>query len=255
MVEEMKALKLQSAVVYGPVESRRFGMSLGINLLPDRAKVCTFNCVYCQYGEDPVKLKFPPYSVIQKEIEEGLHQAMRAERTVNWIMLSGNGEPTLHPDFPRIVENLRKLRDRFLPRVPLGILSNASTCHREGIRRALCTLDGRFMKLDAGSLYLFHELNRPSSTLVWADVIAGLCRLPRVTLQSMFVAGSVDNTGENAVREWIDIVARLRPLGVQIYTVDRQPRQTGILPVDEEKLKTISNRLRVKTLIPSTVYT
>ena len=138
--------------------------------------------------------------------------------------------------------------------IPLGILSNSSTCYKDDIRRVLSMLDGRFMKLDAGSLYVFHDVNRPYTALAWGDVIEGLCSLPDVTLQSMFVTGEVDNTDEKAVNDWIEAVKCIRPLEVQIYTVDRAPQEAGILPVDEEKLKAISNRLKTKTNVPSAVY-
>jgi len=169
-------------------------------------------------------------------------------------MLSGNGEPTLHPEFPDIIDGLLTLRELYFPKTSLGILSNSSTCHKKEIRNALSKLDSRFMKLDAGSLYIFHDVNRPFTPLVWGDVIEGLCNLPDVVLQSMFVMGKVDNTDEKAVNDWIEAVECIRPLEVQIYTVDRTPQEAGILPVDGEKLKTISNRLKTKTTISSAVY-
>jgi wyosine [tRNA(Phe)-imidazoG37] synthetase (radical SAM superfamily) len=250
----METTKLQSGIVYGPVDSRRFGKSLGINILPDSFKVCSFDCVYCQYKDGPGKPKFHDFSEIYTQLLADFERIRDNKTAVDWIMLSGNGEPTLHPDFPDIVDGLLTLRDLYFPKTPLGILSNSSTCYKKEIREALSRLDGRFMKLDAGNLYMFHDVNRPFTTLAWGDVIEGLCNLPDVTLQSMFVTGKVDNTTDRAVDDWIEAIKCVRPLEVQIYTVDRKPQEAGIFPVEEEKLKAISDKLKVKTLIRSTVY-
>ena len=250
----MRTVTLQPGIVYGPVDSRRFGKSLGINLLPAGFKVCSFDCVYCQYKDEPGKPKFPDFGEIYTQLSSDFERVRDGKIKVDWIMLSGNGEPTLHPEFSDIVESLLTLRDLYFPKTPIGILSNSSTCHKDDIRRALSMLDGRFMKLDAGSLYMFHDVNRPYTTLAWGDVIEGLCSLSDVTLQSMFVTGKVDNTDEKAVDDWIEAVQCIRPVEVQIYTIDRKPQETGILPVDEEKLKAISEKLKMKTLMPSTVY-
>ncbi len=250
----MDAIKLQSGIVYGPVVSRRFGKSLGINLLPANAKVCTFDCVYCQYKDSPGGRGFADFPEIYAQLLSDFERIRDQKIKIDWIMLSGNGEPTLHPDFADIVDSLLTLRDVYFPKTPLGILSNSSTCHKKEIRDALSKLDGRFMKLDAGSLYIFHDVNRPFTTLSWGDVIQGLSDLPNVVLQSMFVTGKVDNTGEKAVDDWIEAVRCIRPSEVQIYTVDRMPQDAGILPADEKKLKTISDKLKAKTHIQSTVY-
>ena len=247
-------IPLQSRIVYGPLSSRRFGKSLGINLLPIDQKVCNFDCVYCQYKEGPGGQGFASFPEIYTQLLADFERIRDQKIKIDWIMLSGNGEPTLHPDFPGVVDSLITLRDLHFPKVPLGILSNSSTCHKGEIRNALSKLDGRFMKLDAGSLYIFHDINRPFTPLLWGDVIEGLCNLPDVVLQSMFVTGKVDNTDEKAVNDWIETVECIRPLEVQIYTVDRAPQEEGILPVEEALLNDISKKLLLKTQIWSVVY-
>ena len=247
-------MSLQSNIVYGPVDSRRFGKSLGINLLPLSAKVCSFDCVYCQYKEGPGGHGFTSFREIQAQLQADFKRISGLKTKVDWIMLSGNGEPTLYPEFPAAVDGLIKLRETYFPKASLGILSNSSTCHKKGIRQILSKLDGRFMKLDAGNLSICHDVNRPASAFSLADIVQGLCDLPEVTLQSMFVTGQVDNTGEKAVDDWIEAVKQIRPLEVQIYTVDREPREEGILPVDQEKLHAISKKLMTETLIKSEVY-
>ncbi len=250
----MRTVSLQSGVAYGPVDSRRFGKSLGINLLPDNFKVCSFDCVYCQYTDGAGKPKFRDFAEIYTQLLSDFEEIRNRKTGIDWIMLAGNGEPTLYPGFSEVVEGLLTLRQLYFPKASIGVLSNSSTCHRKEIREALSKLDGRFMKLDAGNLDLFHALNRPASAHSWGDVIDGLCKLPGTTLQSMFVKGLVDNTGEKAVEDWIETVRRIRPLEVQIYSVDRTPKEEGVLPAAGGKLQEIADKLKMKTAIPAKVY-
>lgn len=250
------SLALQQGVVYGPLTSRRFGNSLGINLLPDDQKVCLFDCVYCQYGPTDMyrKIIFPKLDQIEGEGGAAFSSAQRSGLKVDWIMIAGNGEPTLHPDFPEAVQLISDLRDRYLPKVPLGILSNSSTCYKMKIREGLMKLDGRFMKLDAGSSSLFQTINEPLTAFQWDKIVKGLCRLERIVLQSMFVTGAVDNTGSGDLTDWIKTVRAIKPHSVQIYTVDRPTRDQGILPVSKEVLARISQVLTKETRIPSIVF-
>ncbi len=250
----MKTMALQSAAVYGPVASRRFGRSLGINLLPDSFKLCSFDCVYCQYKDVPGNAKFRSFEELYAQLSSDLEAVRNSGAAIDWLMLSGNGEPTLHPEFPDIVDGLLTLRDLFFRDASLGVLSNSSTCHKSEIKEALLKLDGRFMKLDAGSLSLFHRINRPVSDRLWGDVVQGLCGLGSVTIQSMFVKGLVDNTGEADLEDWIDAVGCIRPNEVQIYTVDRTPKDEGVLPVGADELNRISNKLFDITGVRSYVY-
>src|SRR3989338_1461915 len=150
--ETAMTIPLQSSVVYGPIDSRRFGKSLGINLLPSDQKICSFDCLYCQYGETAInKLgSFPDLGHIHEEVQERLIKSKENKEGLSWIMIAGNGEPTLHPQFHEAVKLLLSLREAYAPAVPIGILSNSSTCHRPDIQDSLLKLDGRFMKLDAG---------------------------------------------------------------------------------------------------------
>lgn len=250
----MKTLSLQSEVVYGPIHSRRFGRSLGINLLPTDDRVCSFNCVYCQYKDGPGGLGFSRLNELKPALEAAFQRLQSNETEVDWIMFSGNGEPTLHPDFIELVDFVIDLRKKYLPKAPIGILSNSSTCHKKEIASALMKLEGRFMKLDAGSLYLFHDMNRPVSMLVWGEVVAGLTRLGGCTLQSMFVTGKVDNTTDRAVEDWVQAVKCINPQQVQIYTIDRTPQETGIMAASDEVLGYISKRLLKETGIRSVVF-
>ena len=249
-------IPLQTQIVYGPLNSRRFGNSLGINLLPDTQKLCTFDCLYCQYGDTRKTghIVFPSLEQIEEEAD-AIFPALKSKGVkIDWITLSGNGEPTLHPDFESVVEILLRLRDQYLYAVPVGILSNASTCHRQEIRQALSRLEGRFMKLDAGRLSTFNALNKPSDPDAWNRVMEGLHQLHGIVLQSMFVTGRLDNTSDEEVEEWIKIIHNIRPEGVQVYTVERTPEHPDVLPVPQETLQTIANRLMDRTRIPAFVY-
>lgn len=235
-------IPLQTTVVYGPLSSRRFGSSLGINLLPSGKKVCNFDCGYCQYGEAETlspALLLPSVDEIEGALKE--FDAMQDRPPLDWIMLSGNGEPTLHPDFPVIVDRLKTWREKSYPDVPIGILSNSSTCGRPVIHDALAKLDGRFMKLDAGNERIFWRLNQPNPP--WVEIISGLFHLKKVVLQSLFVQGSIDNTSPESVDDWIRAVAYIHPESVQIYTLDRPPRDEGLRPVLFERLHEIASQL------------
>ncbi len=249
-------IALQNSVVYGPLSSRRFGRSLGINLLPTDQKQCTFSCVYCQYADTATSghPHFPLLRSLRLELMEYFQKAYREGQELDWITIAGNGEPTLHPEFPEAVDQILKLRDTFFDKVPVGILTNSSTSFAPRIREALLKLDARFMKLDAGQITTFSEINRPHRITQWGQMIDGLRSLPGIILQSMFVTGVNDNSGDKDVAEWIECVAGIRPLSVQVYTVDRQPFVKGISPVEKLKLYEIAQKLTQKTGIECQVY-
>ncbi|MBI4352793.1 MAG: radical SAM protein [Candidatus Omnitrophica bacterium] len=249
-------IPLQSGIIYGPLESRRFGRSLGINLLPGDRKVCSFDCGYCQYGTADQKppIVFPAFEDIEREVGAFLSLAKRESRKIDWIMIAGNGEPTLHPDFGRVVRVLGRLRDFHLSGVPIGILSNSSTCHRPEIQEALWKLDKCFMKLDAGTQEVLHGVNKPFAKEGWSRMIGGIYQLRRFALQSMFVTGKADNASPEAVEEWISTVGYLMPESVQVYTLDRPAGEEGILPVPRGRLEEIAKALTEKTGILASVY-
>lgn len=249
-------IPLQSEIIYGPLDSRRFGRSLGINLLPTDQKVCNFDCIYCQYGGSELTKPavFPNLEELKTSLDHFLKEKKELASQIQWIMIAGNGEPTLHPDFPEAIQCLISWRDRSLPGVPIGILSNSSTCHKPDIHVALSRLDGKFMKLDAGSVRAFRDINEPSGAVQWGGMIAGLYRLRNVVLQSLFVTGVAQNVSENLVDEWISVVDYIRPQSVQIYTLDRPPKEEKLKAVSRDVLNQISQRLMKKTSIRGDVF-
>lgn len=249
---------LQSSLAYGPIRSRRLGNSLGINPLPTTYKLCSSNCVYCQYGwttnRPAINGNMPSVTHIIEAAEAFSARMQREGAPIHSITLAGNGEPTLHPKLPEIVQALRALRDRWFPQAQVSILSDSTTVHRPRVRQALALLDARYMKLDVGDEAAFRLVNKPMGRVDWERMIEGLRTLEGVTLQSMFITGSVDNTAPAQVEAWVQTVGRIQPVAVQVYTVDRPPADSGIRTVSPERLRQIAERLTQATAVPAHVF-
>jgi wyosine [tRNA(Phe)-imidazoG37] synthetase (radical SAM superfamily) len=255
--DNMSVLELQEGVIYGPVNSRRLGRSLGINLLPARRKVCTFNCVYCQYGKaeavspSDVQAGFPSVSSVLQEVEEAIK---RQQAPPDYLTFSGNGEPTLHPGFPEIVVEVLHLRDRLCPAARVAILSNSSTVHRPEVRRAIEQLDDPIMKLDAGDPETLSRLNRPARAVTLERILEGLAAMPRLIVQSMIIAGEAQNAEGEAHEAWLTTLCRLSPEKVQIYTAERPAAESGVRRVPREELEKLAERAQERTGIPVGAY-
>jgi wyosine [tRNA(Phe)-imidazoG37] synthetase (radical SAM superfamily) len=249
-------------LVYGPLPSRRLGRSLGVNLLGTGAKHCSFNCRYCQCGwtAQPIRpgteslTDLPTGDQVAEAIERRLQQLCREQTAVDVITFSGNGEPTFHPELQAIVKAASDLRDLYMPYAKLAILSNSSTVHRSEVRAALQGIDLKLMKLDAGSETLARRINLPAPGWDFAAMLQGLAKLDGVLLQAMFVWGRAANTAPLAIREWSDRVAEIRPRGVQIYTLDRVPADTGLTPVSRGVLESIAEYARRRAHVSIEVY-
>lgn len=255
----LMCMDLHEGIVYGPIRSRRFGCSLGVNLLPPRHKVCSFNCVYCQYGWTEPAARWPDVGWPTPEaVEIAVRQAVGALHAegsrLDRLTLAGHGEPTLHPQFRDVVERLLVTRDECAPGVPLAILSNSTTAHVPEIRQALLRLDERGMKLDAGDQDDLRHVNATSTPV--QRIVDALALLCPITLQAMFVRepqGRVDNTTERAVQAWLRAVDRIRPAAVHLYTIARVPAWRALVPVPRADLKRIAARVRALG-IPATVF-
>ncbi len=248
---------LQTGAVYGPIHSRRLGHSLGINPLPVSYKFCDFDCVYCQYGWTPAKgtgekLKRAPE--LLQEIEHSFEHHQKIKTPVDCITIAGNGEPTIHPDFPALVEGLIGLRDRFYSEVKVGILSDSSQAHRPEIREALEMLEERYMKLDAGHAELHAAINKPRGDFDFDRMVNALRGLRNIVIQGLFMQGSFDNTQPEDIDRWVETVGFIQPREVQVYTIDRGPADPGLRVVPEEKLREIAVQCQSMTGVPSVVY-
>jgi wyosine [tRNA(Phe)-imidazoG37] synthetase (radical SAM superfamily) len=244
-------MNLQRGIVYGPVASRRFGRSLGVNLAPAGRKTCNYNCAYCQYGWTafPARGEFPRPS----EVIDAVDQALACDPEVDAVTLAGNGEPTLHPAFAPIAEGLYHVRRRRAPKAKLVLLSNGSTLGRLDVVYSLGRFDAPCMKLDAGDATTFRLMNAASIPL--SRLIADLRHVGHLTLQSMFVNDrerTVDNTTPYAVDAWLDAVNRIRPEAVDVYTLARPPARGTLLAAPRATLDRIATRV-VSLGIPARV--
>lgn len=241
-------------IVFGPLKSRRFGISLGINLLPADIKICSFNCIYCECGltktKPTVKSKLFKPEQIRFSLEERF-KALQAENIYpDSLTFAGNGEPTLHPQFATIVDDVVKLRDTFFPRARVTVLSNATMLHKESVRSSLYKVDGNVLKLDAGTQATFAQINRPSKAITLEDIINRLCDFHgHVIIQTMFLRGvlngqPVDNTTEAEISAWLGHLARIRPKLVMIYPIDRRTPIESLQKITATELKTIATRVK-----------
>jgi wyosine [tRNA(Phe)-imidazoG37] synthetase (radical SAM superfamily) len=252
----MSGIPLQSGIIYGPILSRRLGRSLGINLLPVNRKLCTFDCVYCQYGPAVVseakmtKDYFPSLSEVLTEVEK----ALKKPRTIDYLTFSGNGEPTIHPDFPEIVTEVRKLRDRLRPEAKLAILSNSSRVSRPSILAALEQIDKPMMKIDAGDPQTFELINRPAKSIDFWEMVAGLRSLPNLMIQSMLVDGKDSNVQGDAYHSWVDLLVDLKPREIHIYSLDRPTAYDEVQPVSPQMLQGIAAELKTHYQLPVTAF-
>jgi len=247
----MQNLSLQPGCIYGPVRSRRLGWSLGLNLSPTTYKLCSFNCVYCQYGWTSVCTLDTASRIKDFPSPDGfalaLENILRRNRTIDNITFSGNGEASLHPHFEEIVDIAVSLKEDYLPGARLGILSNSSTVASEGVRSALTKFDFRIMKLDAGDIETFERINRPCCGVDYAAILGGLKSIEEVSLQTMFVDGEIQNAGEREVEQWMERVAEIRPVNIQIYSLHRPPAASSLVEVTGERLKEIAARTEAAT--------
>lgn len=256
---------LQDAAVYGPIHSRRYGHSLGINPLPMTYKFCDFDCVYCQYGWTPRTLspggvakktdeKLKPLPQLISEIESAFQKFKAKNTPIDVMTIAGNGEPTLYPHFLKFIQELIRLRNHYFPGVNIGILSDSTQCYRPEIKQALELLDERCMKLDAGDQETIEEINKPIGKFNFEKTLAALKELRGVTIQSLFVQGSCDNTKPKQIDHWIQAVRLVRPEAVQVYTIDRPPADSRIEVVPIAKLRQIADQCQKATGISTEVF-
>ncbi len=236
-------LTLKKEIIYGPVHSRRLGRSLGLNILPGDQKTCPFNCVYCQYGwtechttQTDGSLLFPSAEEVKKALEAALKSL---EEPPAFITFSGNGEPTLHPEFDVLVHGVISVRDSLAPAAQTAILSNSALVREKSVRESLAKLDVRIMKLDCGSPLLFERYNQPCAGVDLDLITRGLKELEDVTIQALFTSGESGNLEIQNIQEWIKRLKRIRPRAVQLYTSDRDYPDKRLKPATPEELSRI----------------
>ena len=222
---------MRETTVFGPIFSRRLGSSLGINLLPQEGKVCNFDCVYCECGWNKDGLGdrlLPSADDVRRVLEAKLEECSRKGTPIDSITFSGDGEPTLNPEFPAIIDLTLALRDRYYPSAKVSVLSNATRIGRPGIFEALRKVDNPILKLDAPTDAQVALVNKPAGEYHVADVVEQLKRFKGdFVLQTMFLRGPGWESAQ-WVKEWMEIVRELRPREVMVYTIDRETPMSGL---------------------------
>lgn len=251
-------LSLQQGILYGPVNSRRYGKSLGINLMPCDFKLCSFNCLYCHYGltrkcttdiaAHAGHLPSPG------DVAAALEEALKSPVEIDLITFSGNGEPTLYPGFPELVDSVVDLRDRYRPDAKVALLSNSSGLERTEVRDCMARIDLPVLKLDAGTPETFAAINRPAKGIRFERIVERLCMLEDICIQTVLVYGSPSNATSAELSAYFELLRQIRPREVHIYSIDRPVPNRRISLVTPEQLEAIAERARRETGIEVKAY-
>ena len=243
---------LFDSIVYGPIHSRRLGVSLGMNLMPTTAKLCTFDCVYCECGwNQPVS---HPTLPTREQVREALNTKLSTLNSqLDVITFSGNGEPTLHPDFLGIIHDTCALRDQYCPQAKISVLSNSTQLGRKDVVEALQLCDNRILKLDSAINTTMRLIDKPINPNLTVEQIAQWLTLFNgdFTLQTCFLRGEsngqiIDNTTPDELSAWYNMVDRLHPKQVMIYVIDRATPLPTLSKVPAAEMDTIAAPLRKK---------
>lgn len=247
---------LFNTTIFGPIHSRRLGESLGVNLSPTDGKVCSFDCLYCEAGFNAQGIGtsgLPARADVREQLRSKLSQMRSQGAPLNVITFSGNGEPTLHPEFENIVEDVIALRNEFYPDVKISVLTNSTRLDSESVCRALNRVDNNILKLDSAIESTFRKLNNPASNhLTAADVINRLKVFAGTgIIQTMILRGhELDNTTSEEISRLIDAYKAIRPREIMIYSIDRKTPDESLCRVERNELQDIGRRIENETGIP-----
>ncbi len=243
---------LYDNIIFGPIRSRRLGLSLGVNLLPIESKLCSFDCIYCECGwnaDHPGKRRFNAREDVRDMLDATLQKMVADGTPPDVITFAGNGEPTMHPDFENIIADTIALRDKHCPEAKVSVLSNATQIHREDVRRALLRVDNNILKLDSAFDETVQLVNKPQGAYTVARTVELLKAFDgNLILQTMFLRGEylgkrVDNTTEEEVAAWLRLVDEIRPKQVMVYSLDRDTPCQTLEKVEKEELREIAARV------------
>lgn len=245
---------LYSSPIFGPIHSRRLGISLGINLLPSDGKCCSFDCIYCECGTNRQRVAHQPMPS-RNQVSQALRQrliTMRDEGTPPDVLtFAGNGEPTLHPDFRHIVDDVLALRDEFFPKAKVSVLTNATQIVRPEVFDALSRVDNNILKLDTVNPQYISIVDRPvSTTYDVSKIVEAMQRFGKqCIIQTMFMQGTmgdhdVDNTTDAYVLPWLEAVQNIAPREVMIYTIDRETPISTLRKATHQQLDHIASMVR-----------
>jgi wyosine [tRNA(Phe)-imidazoG37] synthetase (radical SAM superfamily) len=224
----------KNKVVYGPVQSRRLGKSLGINLFPSEFNICTFDCIYCDCGRTQIyPHDFISVEKIKDELISSFHQHALNKTPINYITFAGNGEPTYYPYFSQIIDFVLELRDKYLPHKPLAIFSNGTMLFKREIVKSIAKLDERVFKIDAANEKTFRLINRPLNNVSLKCIIDELANLEGIKISSAVMCSGIKNFDSLKTMQYIEMLKKVKPLEVHLYSIDyptaySKVRQVGI---------------------------
>jgi len=240
-------------IIFGPVKSRRLGVSLGVNLMPTDSKVCSFDCIYCECGWNPKKRDekavLPSREEVKQKMAEKLAEMVENKELPDVITFAGNGEPTLHPEFEGIIDDTIELRDKLAPKARIAVLSNSSMLFKDSVKRALLKVEDNILKLDSAFEETVKLIDCPVGRFNLNEVVENLKSFNgKLIIQTLFVRGNhndqrIDNATETEVLAWLKLIEDINPLQVMIYTIDRDTPAAGLEKVNIEELKQIASRV------------
>ncbi|WP_282036760.1 radical SAM protein [Saccharicrinis aurantiacus] len=246
---------LFSEIIFGPIKSRRLGISLGVNLLPTDKKVCTFDCIYCECGFNPkdhsLKTKLPSRKEVATALKSKLEFMLSKGEKPDVITFAGNGEPTIHPEFAEIIDDTIALRDEFCKEARVAVLSNATVLHKPAVVAALSKIEDNILKLDGGLIEVIKILDQPNKTFSLEKVVDQMVSFRgNLIIQTMFVKGEfngvdVDNTTEENVDAWLKLLSKIKPKSVMLYSIDRDTPAKGLIKVGKDEMDTIAERVNL----------
>lgn len=254
---------LYPSPIFGPIKSRRLGISLGINLLPADGKICTFDCIYCECGYNK---DFRPHNsfikrnIVKIELEKKLQKMTQQNISPDVLTFAGNGEPTLHPQFEEIVGDTMALRDTYFPSAKISVLSNATQILKPSVFRALCKVDNNILKLDTVDFQYIQLVNQPSCVYNIDQLINCMKQFNgHLIIQTMFLKGTynnicVDNISDFYVKPWLDVLKQIKPEQVMIYTIDRETPDHDLKKASPEELDAIALKVRRQGIKVSVGY-
>lgn len=233
---------LREETVFGPIRSRRLGASLGVNLLPTRGKLCNFDCIYCECGwnaDGRSDTRLPSSAQVRSALEDKLCSCMLDGTRIDSITFAGDGEPTLHPEFGRIISDALTLRDIYYPSAQVSVLSNATMLDRPGVLEALRKVDNPILKIDAPTNEKAALVNRPYAGYDVRKVVESMKAFDgEFILQTMFFRNNeFDSSSPEVLDGWMDIVRELHPRKVMVYTIDRPTPQEGLEKFSAEAMR------------------
>ncbi len=246
--------------IFGPIHSRRLGTSLGVNLSPTDGKTCTFDCIYCEAGynaQGTGSTGLPSKEKTLAELEEKLAGMKARGERLDVITFSGNGEPTIHPDFPAIIEGVIALRNKYFPDVKISVLSNSTMLRKPEVFEVLKKIDNNILKLDSAFQETVDLLDRPVKGVEPIDIIAGHLTDygGNCIVQTMITAGehdgrAIDNSTEQELDGLIGMYKKIRPKEVMLYTVDRPTPEKSLRHISRERLEEMAAKITRETGIP-----